>query len=284
MSLILDALNRADQERSEEKHAPSLHSSHSPPPTSAAPISRWIIEAAVLAILLIAVMVYSQWPSTPDTALTYSKPASAIVSTHVADVEIKPQQLVTAEPLTNTNHAHLPEKSPAVVQDPSTADTTTSNTTTADQPTVSKATAPQNINALYQQQTLQSTSLQAKEKTKPKALPAVVEFQAVDDTQRILRQIPLLADLSSRFQRSVPNIDYSLHIYAEDEGAGLVKLNDLMCKIGDEPAPGLRVIAILKESVVLEYQGTQFRLTALNGPTLLNQEIRRWFRLIAPNV
>jgi hypothetical protein len=113
------------------------------------------------------------------------------------------------------------------------------------------------IASLYQQKVEQPTE--------PKKAVVTPTAAPVDNTLFILKQIPLLLDRSSRFQRSVPSIDYAVHVYSEEDGAGFVKLNGAISKVGAQIAPDLRLIAILNDSIVLDLNGTQFRLQALNS-------------------
>ena len=241
MSLILDALNRADKERSEQQHAPNLHA----PPINGggqpSPVTRWVAEAVVVLVLATA-LVYALWFRDAETVTTDQPTMPAAVSSpspSTAEGQ-RPEKLATA-----TVQPEL-EKQQKNIR---------SNTDNA-------------VARLYQQQ-----------QTKPPVTPTKVEkARAVSPAptqpsvarkkpsgREILQQIPLLSSLSSRFQESVPNIDYSLHVYNEEENSGLVNLNGSVRKIGAEITPGVRLIAILPDSVVLDYNGVQFRLMALNS-------------------
>ena len=121
------------------------------------------------------------------------------------------------------------------------------------------------VTSLYQQQA--SPAIVPAERD-TKTIPAAEQPAPLSDaeiTQSVLQQIPLLTERSARFQRSVPTIDYAIHVYSENENAGFVNLNGAIRRIGSEIVPGLRVIAILNDSVVLDYNGSQFRLPALNS-------------------
>ncbi len=229
MSLILDALNRADQERTEENHTPNLHASHGPAPETSSPVRRWVIEGVIIC-LAVGAFAYSQWSGdkTPETAeqITPEVINQPVESQPVKVVPVKP------EPVKPTPVAIIPE-SPT------------------EPPPIEKAAPETKANAaiasLYDQ-------------------PVVVEpVQEIDNTQFILQQIPLITERSSRLQRSLPSIDYGVHVYSEEDGAGFVKLNGRIQRVGAQIAPGLRLIAILKDSIVLDLNGTQFRLPALNS-------------------
>lgn len=233
MSLILDALNRADKERNEQQQTPSLQAA----PVSAAGENstaiRWGLQLSLL-ILIIAGLLYILLLRDTSPPVTNTEPV-AVTPTTAPPVEDKPE-------------------SPALVASRPPAQPKVEQTAQQKKPTTDA------VAELYRQP-VKSTP-EAEPQTKAPARPAP---RPKPSGQDILRQIPLLVTMSARFRESVPNIEYSMHVYNEEEGSGIVNLNGSMRKIGAEIEPGLRVIAILPDSVVLDYQGTQFRLLALNS-------------------
>jgi general secretion pathway protein B len=239
MSLILDALNRADQERSEEHSRPNIHAAAVVASPGNSPLRRWILEGLIIA-LAIGAFVVSQWGGDGSVLPAVKKQSSENVAKTIA---------VTAPSVTavSTHEQKGPHEIIA---------TTSTTALTPNENSKAKNSA---IASLYKKLPIASVKTI---KTKPVVTAAV---QKPDNGYSILQQIPLLTLLSSRFQRSVPTIDYSIHVYAEDSGKGFVNLNGAIRRIGSEAAPGLRIVAILKDSVVLEYKDTQFRLLALNS-------------------
>ena len=77
--------------------------------------------------------------------------------------------------------------------------------------------------------------------------------------------VPLLVDLSQQVKDSIPTIYYLRHDYSSNVSNSTVVLNSKTLSVGDSAAVGLKVEEILPDSVVLNYQGTQFRLRALNS-------------------
>lgn len=238
MSLILDALNRADRERAEENHIPNLHASHGPALQTSSPIRRWIIEGVIIATA-IAVFAYSQWP---DETVTPVAPITSITS-------IKPTTPVPAQPGPVKPRPAEPE--PVVEKSVVTKATEKPETDTA-------------INALYKKPVKEAPVVKKSIVSTPPVTEPVVE-QEVDNTLFILQQIPLITERSTRFQRGIPTINYEVHVYSAEDGAGFVKLNGSIARVGTPVAPGLRLIAILNDSIVLDMNGTQFRLPALNS-------------------
>lgn len=76
---------------------------------------------------------------------------------------------------------------------------------------------------------------------------------------------PFLSDLSQRTKDSIPTLYYQRHDYSSDSSQSSVTLNGNTVKTGGSVVPGMKVEEILPDSVVLNYQGTQFRLRALNS-------------------
>ncbi len=76
---------------------------------------------------------------------------------------------------------------------------------------------------------------------------------------------PLLADTPQRFKDLIPTLYYSQHDYSTQETRSTVVLNGEPYRAGDLVAPGLSLSEILPDAVVLEYDGTSFRLRALNS-------------------
>ena len=253
MSLILDALNRADQERSEQNHSLGLFT----PPNSGKshnyPLKRWFLEALIV-IAAIVFYLYSQHSNKQGPIPTVTQtPIAVQADSPNTDIQV------------STSAVQEPELLPPHLTP------TNKKSIESDQSQSSKA-----IDRLYQKQlqanaaTTKINKNKASTTTKPK--PEIItpplpssSFTNNDDGLSIFRQMPLLSQMPTRFQASVPNIDYSVHIYSEKAGLGFVTLNDRKRKIGDEIAPGLILIQILNDSVVLDYNGRQFRLLSLNS-------------------
>ncbi|MEH6557590.1 MAG: general secretion pathway protein GspB [Oceanicoccus sp.] len=232
MSLILDALNRADQQRSEENASPNpLHHQQAILPT-ARPILRWVLEGVAL-LLIVGGIVYSLWPpGNEESQAVAGVPAFASGDPLLT---ITTEEKLAAE--------EVPESSTITIEQP--------------EPIVKLNTPDPAIPSLYQAAQPESSKQAILETPTPK--------ENVDNGREILQKIPLITNLSSRFQRTVPNINYQLHVYSDKENSGFVNLNGSIHKIGSQILPGMRVIAILKDSVVLDYRGTQFRLPAMNS-------------------
>ncbi len=76
---------------------------------------------------------------------------------------------------------------------------------------------------------------------------------------------PLVQDLPQRTKDEIPSIFFSSHSWSNKASERLVTLNGEIHREGDAVLPGVRLIEILPESIVLDFQGTRFRLRALNS-------------------
>ena len=94
MSLILDALNRADNERKNEQNSPNLHVAPVFSANEAKPYLRWVVEA-LIAITLIGYIIYLQM-SADSTATEQLQPlqATPVIST------TQPSTPITIPPVT----------------------------------------------------------------------------------------------------------------------------------------------------------------------------------------
>jgi general secretion pathway protein B len=87
-----------------------------------------------------------------------------------------------------------------------------------------------------------------------------VENASLDD-----HLVPFLSTMSQQTKDAIPTVYYQRHDYSSDSSVSSVVLNGTKVKVGGSPFSGMKVDEILPDSVVLSYQGTQFRLRALNS-------------------
>jgi len=76
---------------------------------------------------------------------------------------------------------------------------------------------------------------------------------------------PFLVELSQHTKDQIPTIFYQRHDYAGDAARSTVVLNGKQLRVGGTAAPGVKVVEILPDSVVLSHDGREFRLRALNS-------------------
>jgi hypothetical protein len=75
---------------------------------------------------------------------------------------------------------------------------------------------------------------------------------------------PFIVALSQQAKDRIPTLLYSRHDYSGNPGQSSVVLNGKALKVGAS-SNGVKVEEILPDSVVLSFQGTRFRLRALNS-------------------
>jgi general secretion pathway protein B len=256
MSLILDALNRAEQERSEKNHIPSLQSMHGstevvrPSLLQRLHLERWLI---VLVVAYLAVDYFSDKPASPMVT-----PASAPVAAPVEipgpapEVVQKPQaeKLVAPAPAPEPVSAARPESTPAVDSKPA-----------------SRVASSREVESLYSAPATDPEKSRAAGKAEPlvdnTAAPA--SQTAATEQQRAYARAEEITQLPLDFRQQIPSLKYGNHIPASESADSRVVLNGTVYKEGDQVAPGLVLKGISEQGIVLEFQGTQFRLEAHNS-------------------
>lgn len=78
-------------------------------------------------------------------------------------------------------------------------------------------------------------------------------------------EVPLLAQLPSRYRNSIPAIQFSLHMYSSDLSSRWVRMNGQDYFEGGESPDGVGIEEIRPQFVVLSYRGKSFRLPALSS-------------------
>jgi general secretion pathway protein B len=285
MSLILDALNRADQERNEQSQNLSLHCASTTLTPSNRPARRWLVEAIVIIAAIAATYFFAQRETTQP-------PSNESVATRQQSSDQQNSSEQSSGQQNNSQHSSsqatpgpakpAENKPPAVekiAKEPTIKPIIQTQTATDKPINASKEESNSAVSSLYQQQAQaakKQNQVQKKSPSKPKPTKATSNIkrspsaEKADSALSIFEQMPLLAQLPNRIKQKVPSIDYSVHVFSDTQTGGLVTLNGKRRRTGDEIAPGLVVIKILQNSVVLDYKGTQFRLLALSSWGNLN--------------
>ncbi len=274
MSLILDALNRS---RQDEGEVPGLDSRH-PVADVDGPRGRLLLVAAlVAALLVIALLLWERGgdgdvvtaqalPQAPPQAQSQPQPVAAPEPPPPAAPQpAEPAQAVAAQPPTVAPASEIA----APVPDAAVAALYKSKP-------AQRATPAAEVDAPAAASPVPGRERQAD--AAPAAEPVAESEQPVD-IEALLRQAenelenarleeheaPFLATLSQQTKDRIPTIFYERHDYSGTPGQSAVVLNGAALKPGGRTSSGVRVEEILPDSVVLSYQGTQFRLRALNS-------------------
>lgn len=231
MSYILDALNKSEQERREQQHAPSLqaiHQGNAPQPTHKRR-QIWLFMCVALlcaAMLVAAIYVYQK---TADHGPASSAPPVAATAPMAPTQPMVPAQVMTANP-------------------------------TQTPPPASAA----NVTSLYNQPEPELPPVEPKTIESASALTlSAAELDMARAALSSISTTPSIHSLPPGVKNRLPELYYSAHIFSNEEGKGFVIINDQSRYKGDVIARGLYVQEVLEEGVILNFEGTAFFLDAL---------------------
>ena len=269
MSLILDALNRSEAERRGAGEVPGLATEHfvggdvdgtgrfSMSSTLPWIVLAFVITAAVSVWVLLADRESSEAPpsvaktdSAVDSANTVvsiqrEDPAAIVRPAATAAVARPDPVPAIASPAPIQSAAADDEVSgdvAALYEQPAVVEVVPTVTATADPP-VSQVGA---------------------ERVDMEKILAQAQSE-IEDASLQAHPAPFLADLSQQRKDQIPSIMYSVHNYSGRPGESTVVLNGRSTREGVGLSGGIKVVEILPDSTVLEFQGEQFRLRALNS-------------------
>ena len=265
MSLILDALNRADQERKEQDHIPSLQTVHGGAEQAKPSLRQRLHPERWLFVLVVAYLAYDyihekrteaqpESPATREVVTATPNPAS------VAEPEDPPgiEQAVPAEevvqPAVPENAtAELAEPENAVPRNSAVASLYTEPRVSEDDSPAESAASPTGLTGVIEEPQPQPQS-----QKQPQQAPASARDQAFELVLEI-------TDLDKEFRLQIPTLKYGNHQPAANPKDSRVLLNDTVYKEGDAVVPGVVLRQISQEGIVLEFQGTRFKLPAYNS-------------------
>jgi general secretion pathway protein B len=266
MSLILDALSRSERERrAQEQSVPDLLLAPTTTASHRAPAPGWMIAALLL--LLFAAGAWWLWP----TAGSSLNPAAT-----------GPGTAKSAEDATSAPLAVAP---PSVL--PAAEDAGAATRTRQEDPDTDAA-----VRALYARPEMETLSAaeasSGREPTTaavspapPAEAPGDAPEDAGEESKVDIEQVlqaarrtladgalaphatPLLGNFSRQFRDRVPTLMYLRHDFAND-GTAAVVINGESLRAGQR-VDGVLVREILPDSVILRFDGQEFRLRALNS-------------------
>lgn len=256
MSLILDALRKSEQERPAAESAPGLQAAHAPVENSGhGHLARWVWPGLTLAL---TVGVLLLWFDGKEIALTPASvsppPAQSVAPPVMAIAEPQPTVTVVTELTELTVDIEVEESAPPAI-DAGVAALYAQAEPVVVEPVV-KPAAPATKPAAQRPRATPQSDVDALTKAAQAALQetAVAEHTA-----------PLIADLSQRTKDEIPSIFFSAHRWASNPNEREVVLNGTTYHEGAVVKPGLKLLEILPDSILLDYRGTEFRLRALNS-------------------
>ena len=266
MSLILDALNRAEQERKRQDQVPDIHTVHLSPAMSleaaARTRRRLLIAAGILLVMTaIGVGIWSMLSSTQESSR--QQPQSSGIEIPVAPPQQKIPEPVPAETEAKTITAPANEVNTKAVQAQPEASADIKNLyATSEEKAPEVADIPEPVTELYTTPETESesvTTVVPADTAVMEPLPEV-KIRSLD----AFPNLPFFNDLPWNQKQQIPTISYSRHNYLPSSVSSVV-INGATRGIGNL-APGEFIIEdIVSDGVVLRHQDKVFKLPALSG-------------------
>ena len=277
MSLILDALERSQRERTGPRPGDPVRSPGAEGRQVPAAASLWmslLLLALVLALSTIAwLWVFRAPPTVPDPPPMVVAPVADLPGPP-ASVEVLPRRVVAAEDsLAGRPGSGAADKDVFNLYREARAARVSATASTTDGQS-RRARSSENPAADTPEQAAVPTPAQAERDAggvgeHAEAAPQVDTLvararEALDNRGMATHPAPMLAELSQEIRDTIPTLMYSQHDYRDDGVPSSVLINRKRRVKGDSVS-GVRVDKILPDSVVLHYRGTVFRLRALNS-------------------
>ena len=243
MSLILEALNRADRDRSAADHSPSLQAAPiNIEPASSGPNIGLFAVIGLAIVLLGGGYFYTNANSTSNNT-SYTEPTITAVAP-IAPVITAPAALE-------------PDITATAITTPVAATTITSQNTAKEktiEPKLLLKTDTPAIAQLYQQHSNSKPAADSHTRS-PEPKPATTKQPSLP---------PFLSSLPVTVQKHIPTLNYDQHVFL-DNSESFVEINDKIFKEGAAITSELSLESIQERFIILRFQQTHFRLSALNS-------------------
>ena len=295
MSLILDALNRADQERSARQAVPTIQTVQQPVPPQRSFIA-WERLAVMVPLLLVALYLVWEWAGPGTTAgrrtAAELSSAMAVPSTFAG---------LAAQPVTVDRAAALPMREPpresAAVQRSSGLDADVRAITGMVPDAAERSTGlagkglgerqvdggagspaspaharasvtADEISSLYDvpgnQESAPSVHGALASQVLDEQIARATRAAASPAGEESIEHVPYITDLPLPLRRDIPTLNYSEHRPADQVGAARVRLNGRLLEEGQQVTSELTLVTIDELGIVMQFRGVTFRLPALN--------------------
>lgn len=231
MSYILDALRKSQQAR-HPGAAPRTGAVHNI--SLALPVSGWWLALGIVLLFGLLVGAYLFWRSTEATLP--GPPPEPVTSEPVATALVVPTTPVAEKP---APAPEAPPKKTIPVAD------------LAEQAKVPVLITPPKkvVTARPEKKSVMNRRSETSQATAAPALPLVT-----DDT-------PLLQQMPQDFQRSLPSLAVTIHVYSHDESQRILFINNREYRRGSQIEGGIRVEDIVPDGAVLSFRGERFKLS-----------------------
>jgi general secretion pathway protein B len=272
MSLILDALNRSESERATPDAVPGLQSVHGAPTSTAPQWKRWLWPGLVMLLLAVALLFQfgSREPAQPGAQPAVNAVPAAAVSSPPSVTPVEPTSAPPVRPVAEPAPATTAE--PAVNPDVAALYQTPPGNDAQADPDPDPAPAEPSPVASVQTQDIPAASVADQPALDVVALAKAAEValaeRSASDAPVVEHEAPYLSELRQSQKDQIPSVFYSAHSWASNPSERRVVLNVLNGqerRAGQQVKPGLRLVEILEDSIVLDFRGTEFRLRSLNS-------------------
>lgn len=271
MSLILDALNRAEHERKNQNAVPDLNTLHRPQELTAAPDARralwWGIGVVVVLVaIIIALVVLLRREPVAQMSVTKTAPAQQIPAVPSPTPVVAQTQSVESTPVSVVATIPVVETAPQVAA-PRNADVNKLYAAEDVEPTVITDTG---VNELYAAETATAaaseTIVDPFNPTGDAAIAtAAIQEQVPQRTFDSIKNIPDFNSLPWNMRQQIPTISYARHNYLAN-GVSSVVINNQTSGVGNIIGTGQFIVQeIFVDGVILKHGNAVFKLRALNG-------------------
>jgi general secretion pathway protein B len=247
MSLLLDALNKADQERKRNESNPSIHSNHGyAGDHHSRRFSIAVIAAVVIGLTVLLAAIYwlgqRSTITTPTTTAINSTPSATIIS-----ASSNASQTITESADATKSIAATQTSANAIEEIP---------------------VSEQEVVNLYAQNTQPPEPVTQAPATETMAIspnndesiePALSTPTSINQ----FANLPDLHDLPNLILQNIPSLNYSEHNY--NMAGGSVKINGEIKHVNDQLAAGLVIDKILEDGMILHLDNYSFKMRALNS-------------------
>ncbi|MFT7558709.1 MAG: general secretion pathway protein B [Flavobacteriales bacterium] len=295
MSLILEALNKADQDRKVRDEAPSITPNHVPLTDNSIKVKFVIITAACLIGLLVLLLVFVLLRNTSPT-----KPITAATLVAASQTVAAPEMIAATQLDAASRDEHLIAlkgvESEGVISTQNKPSPLSEDEALTVSPDSLNATRQHYIQELYTSTTGSTSELapetqalydelkekQTAKKQKRKQVPVPVQVQEHPSVQNTYsaaqtRDVTVVDTKPSEFeltntvkqlpmsvQNKISSLLYSQHNF-QDQGHSSVVINGLSLSKNSRLSNGITVSEITEDGVILQLEGYKFRLYALNS-------------------
>lgn len=238
MSYILDALRKSQQTRQPGAATVNRNAVHNV--SYSLPVGGWWLALGIVLLCGMLIAGYFVWRGTvsrlPDPPANPPTSQAAMAPEH-ANTTVAPPEKVTAAP-----DQALPKKAVPVSD-------------LAEQAKLPTPPAPKKPVAakIERKPAAKRQPVAAKTENATADRPAAASFPADD--------VPLLQQMPAEFQRALPPLALTIHVFSHEESQRILFLNNKEYRRGSHIEGGVRVEEIVPEGVVLSFQGQRFKLS-----------------------